>query len=179
VCQHFLNDGSFEVRGTVRSATNEKKVAPLKVAFGDKFDQLKLVEADLMQPETMKKAIEGCDIVVHTASVFSIKGGYDAVVKPAVEGTRAVLEGCRDHKVKRLVVTSSCVAIHSQAKVKSTWTEEDWSEESACSTYDLSKTLAEKACWEFQAKLPEGEKFEIVTINPGLILGKYLVKSTF
>jgi dihydroflavonol-4-reductase len=177
--QHFLNDGTYEVRGTVRSATNEKKVAPLKAAFGDKFSELKLIEADLMNPESMINAIEGCDIVVHTASVFSMEKSFDKVVKPAVEGTRAVLEGCKKHKVKRLVVTSSCVAIHAQAKMKPEWTEDDWSEEAACSIYDLSKTRAEKLCWDFQAALPEGEKFEIVTINPGLILGKYLVKSTF
>jgi nucleoside-diphosphate-sugar epimerase len=67
-----LKDGSYEVRGTVRSATNEKKIAPLRTAFGEQFDQLKLVEADLMNAESLKKAIEGCDIVVHTASVFSM-----------------------------------------------------------------------------------------------------------
>jgi dihydroflavonol-4-reductase len=77
VTQHFLNDGTYEVRGTVRSATNEKKVAPLKAAFGDKFNDLKLIEADLMKPETMIKACEGCDIVVHTASVFTTTGTYD------------------------------------------------------------------------------------------------------
>ena len=48
VCLHFLRHGGFIVRGTVRSKTNEKKIEPLRKAFGDLFEQLELVEADLL-----------------------------------------------------------------------------------------------------------------------------------
>jgi nucleoside-diphosphate-sugar epimerase len=54
----------------VRDKNNEKKVAPLKEAFGDLFEQLELVEADLLNPESLDLAIAGCDYVVHTASPF-------------------------------------------------------------------------------------------------------------
>lgn len=69
----FLQDGTFKVRGTVRDPNNEKKVKPLRDAFGEEmFGQLELVQADLMQPESFMPAVEGCDIVVHTASPFPL-----------------------------------------------------------------------------------------------------------
>ena len=37
--------------------------------------------------------------------------------------------------------------------------------------YAMSKTLAEKAAWDFQASLPEAERFEIVTILPCFVMG--------
>ena len=48
VCLSFLKDGTYAVRGTVRSKTNAAKIEPLKQAFGEYFDQLELVEADLL-----------------------------------------------------------------------------------------------------------------------------------
>ena len=47
VCKLFLEDGNYRVRGTVRDKTNEAKLAPLKEAFGDLYNQLELVNADL------------------------------------------------------------------------------------------------------------------------------------
>lgn len=48
VCDTFLKDGSYQVRGTVRDTKNEKKIAPLRKAFGELFDQIELVEANLL-----------------------------------------------------------------------------------------------------------------------------------
>ena len=54
VCLLFLKDGSFRVRGTVRSKANAARVEPLKKAFGELFDQLELVEADLLDDASMQ-----------------------------------------------------------------------------------------------------------------------------
>jgi len=43
----------------------------------------------------------------------------------------------------------------------------------------LSKTLAEKAAWDFQKELPEAERFELVCINPCLVVGQSFVGSGF
>ena len=55
----YLKDGSFNVKGTVRDTKNEKKIEPLRKAFGDLFDKMTLVEADLDNPESLMNAIEG------------------------------------------------------------------------------------------------------------------------
>jgi nucleoside-diphosphate-sugar epimerase len=73
VCHTFLKHGGFKVRGTVRSTKNPAKMEPLKKAYGEElFAQLELVEADLLNEESMFKAIEGATYVVHTASPFPL-----------------------------------------------------------------------------------------------------------
>ncbi len=62
---------------------------------------------------------------------------------------------------------------------KTTYDESDWSDIKACPTYDKSKTLAEQAAWDYHRSLPEADRFELVTINPSLILGPALIASDF
>ncbi len=101
VTKLFLEDGSFEVRGTVRDKTNEKKIDPLRQAFGERFNDLELVEADLLKPESLFSAIEGCDFVVHTASPVPSNFPKDEniVIIPALEGTLSVVRACQKFKI--------------------------------------------------------------------------------
>jgi nucleoside-diphosphate-sugar epimerase len=94
VCLAFLKDGSYEVRGTVRDPFNEERIAPLKSAFGELFNKIELVKADLLDESSILSAVEGCEYVVHTASPLPIKPPEDEnlVIKPAVDGTLAVLK---------------------------------------------------------------------------------------
>ena len=112
VCLTFLESGQFKVRGTVRSVTKPEKIEPLKKAFGAYFQQLELVEADLLDEASMIKAAEGCTYIVHTASPFPIDAVKDeqTLIKPAVEGTLAAMKAAQKYKCKRVVVTSSVVA---------------------------------------------------------------------
>ena len=147
-----MKNGSFKVRGTVRSRTNEAKIAPLKQAFGDYFDQLELVEADLLDEDSLFKAIEGSIFVVHTASPVLIgkPKNEDVLIKPAVEGTMAVVRAAHKNRVKRVVITSSVAAIYvSPDKNKMEFSVEDWTDLKLASPYEKSKTMAEKAAWDF------------------------------
>ena len=158
VCLHFLKDGSYKVRGTVRSVSNAAKIQPLKDAFGEYFSQLELVEADLTNEQSLQKAIEGATYVVHTASPFPLANpkNDDEVIKPAVEGTLSVMRACKQHKVKRVVITSSMLTMIDDKNPN---------------VYAKSKILADKASYDFVEALPADEKMELVTIHPGLILG--------
>jgi len=89
---------------------------------------------------------------VHTASPFPINPDKSeaAVVKPAVEGTKSIMEAARINKVKRVVITSSVVAMYiTKDDKKRVFTSDDWSDLSICGPYDKSKTLAEKAAWDY------------------------------
>jgi nucleoside-diphosphate-sugar epimerase len=91
----FLEDGNFRVRGTVRSLTNQAKLQPLKDTLGARAADLELVEADLMDKESLKKAIAGSTYVAHTASPFFLnvsKAEKEKIIKPAVDGTVFALE---------------------------------------------------------------------------------------
>ena len=109
----FLKDGSYNVRGTVRDTKNPAKIEPLKKAFGDLFESLTLVEADLNNEESIFGALAGANLVVHTASPYPLAPprNENDLINPAVNGTVSVLKACHLNKVKRLVITSSTVAI--------------------------------------------------------------------
>ena len=74
---------------------------------------MELVEADLLNAESMAAAIVGSTFVVHTASPFVLQNPPDAdtLIRPAVEGTTAVLNACKANNVQKLVITSSIAAI--------------------------------------------------------------------
>jgi nucleoside-diphosphate-sugar epimerase len=69
----------------------------------------------------------------------------DEIIKPAVEGTLAVMRAAHRNKVQRVVITSSMVAIMVKLleNHKDLYTEDDWSDVPACGAYEKSKTLAE------------------------------------
>eukprot|EP01095_Lingulamoeba_sp_RSL-Kostka_P009792 TRINITY_DN3408_c0_g1_i1.p1 TRINITY_DN3408_c0_g1~~TRINITY_DN3408_c0_g1_i1.p1 ORF type:complete len:244 (-),score=93.30 TRINITY_DN3408_c0_g1_i1:75-806(-) len=98
------------------------------------------------------------------------------LVDPAVNGTKNVLNSVIKQKVKKVVLTSSCAAIASQAIPEDgkIWSEDDWNNDSTLSEgpYRLSKSLAEKAAW----KITEQNDFDLISINPAFILGPPLSK---
>ena len=127
-------------------------------------------------------ACSGSTYIVHTASPFPIENPTheDELIKPAVEGTLAIMKAAKANKVKRVVITSSIAAIMvTRDENKTKFSVEDWSDTSIAQPYEKSKTLAEKAAWDFIKNLPNNEKFEVVTINPGLVLGPNLNEAQF
>lgn len=152
----YLLEQGYRVRGTVRDPTNEAKLAPLKKAFGDKFETVEIVKGDLLDAESMGRAVNGCDWVAHVASPFVIDEPRDEneLIKPAVEGTLSVMRACKQYGVKRVCVTSSFVSIGSPdpANEPEEFDEETWSDPEKNTTmnaYAKSKTLAERAAWDF------------------------------
>ena len=142
---------------------------------------MEFVEADLLDEASLKAAVAGSTYVVHTASPFYFGAKTEEeVCKPAVDGTMAVVKACKEHGVKRCVITSSCGAVKfgyaaddKDRPAENLFTEEHWTK---CDTpgvdfYIKSKTYAEKAAWDYQASLPEAERFELVTILPSFIIG--------
>ena len=89
----LLRHGMWTVRGTVRSLTNQKKIEPLRKAFGDKFSSVELVEADLLDLDSLRRAFSGSTYVIHVASPCDIREPRDpqTLIRPAVEGTKNVL----------------------------------------------------------------------------------------
>ena len=183
VCKVFLEDGTYTVRGTVRDKKNQTKLAVLQKAYGDLFNLLEIVEADLLDPESLSKAVKGCDYVMHIASpnpTTEPKEESD-IIRPALEGTLSILKAAQEFKVKRVVVTSNCLTIirRKPENIKSVYDENDWSDMEVISHHDKSKTVAEKAAWEYHASLPKNDRFELVTVLPSLVMGPSLINWEF
>jgi len=143
-----------------------------------KSSNLTLVEADLTNKESWLEATKGCKNIIHVASPLPAKlpKHESELVKPARDGTLSILEAALQNGVKKVVITSglNTIMIGNDDKII---TEEHWSNETLCPPYEKSKLLAEKAVWEFHRK-HRGE-IDIVTINPGLVLGPSLSKNFF
>lgn len=174
----ILQEEGYKVRGTVRSLQNETKVKPLKELCPDARYPLELVEADLLKEDGWKEAVKDCCYVIHCASPFpsTQPSSPDDVIKPAVDGTKTVLQACADAgTVKRVVLTSSVAAVHGEMIMEEgkEYTEGDWTNTDSISldVYSKSKTLAERAAWDFVKELPGDKKFELAVINPGLVFG--------
>jgi len=167
VAAQLLNDG-YEVVGTVRSLS--KSAAPKSaLAAVAPIDKLSFVEADLLSDSGWDAAMAECNYVMHVASPFFVAVPKDesVLIKPAVEGTERVLTAAKKAGVKRIVLTSSIVAMTSGLP-SGRYGTDSWSNLHAnIGAYAKSKTLAEMAAWE----MVKDESMELVTINPGFILG--------
>lgn len=141
----------------------------------DKNDNLELVEANLSEKSCWLSAVKGCEYVFHVASPIPPYVPKDEMelIGPTVAGTVNVLEAAVSEGVKKIVVTSSTVAI-SVGNEERLLSEADWSDENKCGAYPKSKVKAEKAAWEFYER--NKDKIEMTVVNPALILGPIFTK---
>jgi nucleoside-diphosphate-sugar epimerase len=177
-CILQLLDRGYRVRTTVRSLDREPSVrTTLKSAGSDPGDRLAFTAADLMSDQGWPEAAAGCDYVLHVASPFPLKVPKDEneLIIPAREGALRLLRAARDAKVKRVVLTSSFAAIgYGHPPSEKPFTEKDWTDPAGAdvSPYVKSKTLAERAAWDFIAR--KGGALELSVVNPVGVFGPVL-----
>ncbi len=173
-----LLDAGVTVHAAVRDPANKARVGHLEAMAAGAPGRLALFRSDLLEPGSYAAAMAGCAYVFHTASPFitQAKDPQKQLIEPAVLGTRNVLEeASRTPTVKRVVLTSSCAAIYTDAAECAAlpggrFTEEVWNHTATLDyqPYSLSKTLAEKEAW----KIAESQsRWSLVTVNPSLVIG--------
>jgi len=178
IVARLLTSG-LRVRGTTRSLKRERDLEALRSLPGA-ADRLELVEADLVQKGSFDGPVSGCEAVLHTASPYALHMDDPArdLVEPAVSGTLNVLSAClRAGSVRRVVLTSSMAAVTDEPPSTRVLTEADWNTTSSLTRnpYYYSKMLAEKTAWDFVGEhMPA---FDLVVINPFMIIGPSLVSS--
>lgn len=173
----LLEEG-LTVHAAVRNPNDEKKVGHLKEIAKNTKGELKLFKSDLLTPGSYEQAMEGCELVYHTASPFTtnITDPQKELIDPAVKGTENVLKSAIiTSSVKRVVDTSSCAAIYTDAidtvnAPNSILTEAVWNTTASLDyqPYSFSKTLAEKKAWEIANSQ---DKWDLITINMSLVMG--------
>ncbi len=165
-----------EVRTTVRNLQREGGLRALLRANGADEARLRVFAADLTDDAGWAEAAAGCDYVLHIASPFpaGIPKHEDELIVPARDGALRAVGGGPDAGVKRLVLTSSFAAIgygHPEQRApfdETTWTDLD----APIAAYTKSKTLAERAAWDFIAR--EGGGLELAVVNPVGVFGPVL-----
>lgn len=172
IAKHILRElleKGYEVRASVRS---DKRKSELQGLFPDAT--LEFATLDLTRDEGWQDALQGCNVLIHTASPFPLAEPKDPqdLIRPAVDGTLRAMRAAKGAGITRVILTSSCAAIYKQADKpkmqpsdETNWTSPDAPDVGA---YEASKTLAEKAAWDFVAQNPE---IALTTINPGAVFG--------
>ncbi len=164
--------GGYRVVGTVRSNAAAEETRRAVATVIDPGDHLRFVEADLLSDAGWAEAAKGCRYVMHVASPYPMTMPKDAneLIHPAREGTLRVLRAAADAGVERVVLTSSVAAVASGRRDKTNFDESDWSDVDAPATsaYAKSKTLAERAAWDFVAR--DGA-LQLTTVNPSVVFG--------
>ncbi len=176
-CAVELLKNGYTVRGSIRNLSKEQEVRKGIAKVIDAKDNLEFCELDLSSDKGWDKAMEGCEYVLHVASPFVIAEPKDEneIIKPAVDGSLRALNAAKKAGIKKVVLTSSTVAMAGDKK-KNHLTQESWTDAKTdkVSAYMKSKTLAERAAWDFYNNQTAGNKMELTVVNPGPIYGPTL-----
>ena len=173
-----LLEAGVTVHAAVRDPSREDKLKYLNEIAASTPGEINYFKSDLLHEGSYSDAMQGCSIVFHTASPFTIdvKDPQKELVDPAKLGTRNVLEEAnRQESVRRVVLTSSCAAIYGdnadcQKAPGGVLTEEVWNTTSSLThqPYSFSKTEAEKEAWRIA---DQQSCWDLVVINPSFVLG--------
>ncbi len=173
-----LLDEGHTVHAAVRDPDSEAKRKHLDTLAASAPGTIRYFGSDLLVPGSFAEAMEGCELVFHTASPFTtdVVDPVQQLIEPALNGTRNVLDQANaTESVQRVVVTSSCAAIYGDnADLKDTpggvYTERIWNTSSTVEhqAYSYSKTVAEHEAWQIAGAQ---ERWDLVTVNPSLVLG--------
>ncbi|KAH7524114.1 dihydroflavonol 4-reductase [Ziziphus jujuba] len=177
-----LLERGYTVRATVRDPANMKKVKHL-LELPKAQTHLTLWKADLAEEGSFDEAIKGCTGVFHVATPmdFESKDPENEVIKPTIAGLLSIIKACVNAKtVRRLVFTSSAGTVNVEEHLKPVYDETCWSDVEFCRNkkmtgwmYFVSKTLAEKAAWEFVKE----HNLDFVSVIPPLVVGPFLMPS--
>jgi nucleoside-diphosphate-sugar epimerase len=176
-CLIQLLAAGHEARATVRDLKRQGDLRAMLRQGGADGADVALVQADLSADAGWTEAVAGCDYVLHVASPFPSQTPRDEneLIAPARDGALRVLRAARDAGVKRVVLTSSFAAIGYGAKDRTAaFTEADWTnlDDRTVPPYQKSKTIAERAAWDFIAR--EGGGLELAVVNPVGVFGPVL-----
>ena len=168
----------YAVRTTVRNLSKNKHIKQM-LKNGDITDLsgLSFIETDLTDDAHWDEAMTGATYVIHPASPTPTLNFKDEseMIDPAIDGVLRVLRASAKAHVKRVVLTSAYGAIFAGHRDQTTpFTEEDWSDltQPNIHPYQKSKTLSERAAWDFIANDDSG--LELATVNPVAVMGPVL-----
>ena len=174
-CIADLLQQGWRVRASIRSLAKADAARRGIAALGVDATGVEFVAATLDADAGWAEAAKGADYVLHVASPIPTTDPKtdDEIVRPARDGALRVLKAARDAGVKRVVMTSSVAAIaYGRGGRETPHTEADWTDETNradTSAYERSKTIAERAAWDWVKR--EGGSLELTTVNPSLVLG--------
>lgn len=175
-CTLELLNAGYDVRASVRTTQRVKQLSALLEQHKPDA-QLEIVVATLEDHHGWAEAVARCRYVLHIASPLPVEQPRDPqdLIRPARDGVLRVLKAARAAGVQRVVMTSSQAAVAGSSVEQQgyVYSEKDWTDlaDPTLSPYNQSKTLAERAAWEYVEEVGD---IELVSVNPGLVCGSIL-----
>jgi dihydroflavonol-4-reductase len=173
-CAKELLKRDYYINATVRNLDKVEDIKNALSALSLDVNKIQFFQADLLSDDNWEDAMADCEYVMHVASPYPLNQPKDesVLIKPAVEGTERVVSLAIKNNVKKIVLTSSVVAV-SVGHTKKEYSEEDWSfADKPIAAYAKSKTLAEKKAWELIKNADTDTKLTV--INPSGVIGPSL-----
>jgi dihydroflavonol-4-reductase len=160
LCRELLSRGGYDLVPMVRETSDLRGLEGLG---------LDMAYGDILDAESVVKAAVGCDAIINLAAVYSTSTeDADAIMRPAVQGIENVLNAAKHHGIKRVVHTSSVVAVGFADRPGVLRTEKDWNDDPKLPYY-AAKTRSEQRAWERAKALG----IELICVNPSGIVGPH------
>ena len=178
-CVVELLKRGYTVRTTVRNLSKEPAARAAIATEVDPGDRLSFFPAELTKDDGWDAAVAGCDYVLHVASPLGadMPDDPDALIVPARDGALRALKAAVKAGVKRVVMTSSTAATSPPNRLlEGTSDETVWTDPNGrgVTAYFQSKTIAERAAWDFMAE--HGGATTLAVVNPTAVLGPVLTR---
>ncbi len=159
---HLVQHG-YRVRAMVRKPDVAKRDIEIL-----RHPSVELVAGDIRDVDAVSRAVAGCEGVFQVAAVYSMHAADPQrdIIDPAVNGALNVLRAAREAGVRRVVLTSSLVAMGNRSTPDHPLDESNWNE-TPVDPYAKAKTIAERRSWEFARE----SGLDLVCVNPTLIIG--------
>ena len=169
-CISELIKNNYKVKASLRDLSRVNEVTTAL-----KNEDIEFCQLDLLNDNGWEEAASDCDYILHIASPFKIEEpkNEDSFIKPALEGTLRALKAAKKASVKKIVLTSSMASI-AYGHNKKVCNKDDWTDITKdVGAYIKSKTIAEKAAWNFIKEQDENQ-LVMTTIHPGMVFGPLL-----
>ena len=164
VAQVLAEQGA-DLRLLVRTGSDPKNIQQLNA------DR---VIGDLCDPESIDRAMAGCDVVFHVAADYRLWVRDPAQMYRAnVEGTRTILQAARKNRVRRVVYTSSVATMGFTVKNNPVDESSPVALENMIGHYKRSKYMAEEV-----ALAAGHDGIDVVVVNPSTPVGERDIKPT-
>ncbi len=156
--RELIKDGQH-VRALVRPSSDTRSLEGLDIEYA---------YGDVLQADTLNEACAGCEMVYHTAAVFTYWGDQAKLEHLAVEGTRNIIDAAHHAGIHRLVMTSSSVVFGSSSRplVRN---EQNQLDDQESAQYILTKDAQERSAFDYADRLG----IELVAVCPTVSVGPH------
>ncbi len=161
VVRALLDQGDANVRASVRNPQKKEPFVGL---------DCEVVAADLMDKDSLRRALQGMDTLYQVAAVFKhwARNPQRDIINPTVQGTRNIMKAATEAGVQRVIYVSSSVTLDPHLMETQGYLDESgWRTNFHNNPYYQAKVESEQVAWKLARQLD----IEMVSVLPAAMIG--------